>query len=134
MQSINIKFPIIDNNTKNEFLDVTNVSKDAVLSNLLFFLLTEKGQRYYNSDFGSDLIRYIFEPSDDITVNQIKDNLNETIKKYIPNIKIDDIEFEWYDDNNNFIENDGSTQLNLKIGYSYDDGIFKDRGVIELSF
>lgn len=132
-RSINIKFPISDDNIKNEFLDMTNVSKNAILSNLLFFLLTEKGQRYYDPDFGGDLVRYIFEPSDDITVNQIKDNLNETVKNYIPNITIDNIEFDWYDENNKRVD-DGSTQLNLRIGYGYNDGLFKEKGVIELTF
>ena len=55
-------------------------------SDLLHLLLTNKGERLYLPDFGSDLRKYIFEPNDDITHGKIKDSLNETIKTYIPNL------------------------------------------------
>ena len=79
---ININFPFKDSD-KGFYLDITETSKEAIRSDLLHILLTNKGERLYLPDFGSDLRKFIFEPNDKLTHNDIKDNLNETIKKYI---------------------------------------------------
>ena len=134
MKGINIKFPVSDDTTTNAFLKLNNVTKEAFSSNLLLLLLTEKGERYYMPNFGTNLLKYVFEPSDNITVDEIMDELNETVSEYIPNLKIDDVNFNWVKGNGSTIEMDGTARLNLKIGFVYSEDAFSERGEIELDF
>ncbi len=84
---INIDFPFKDSD-KGFYLNINQTDRDAIRADLLHLLLTNKGERLYLPDFGSDLKRYIFEPNDSITHSEIRDNLNETISKYIPNLVV----------------------------------------------
>lgn len=86
--SINIRFPIVDDTIKNRYLMMNNLSKDSISSNLMLLLLTEKGSRYYMPDYGSYLIKYIFESFDDLTIDDIEIDLVETINKYMPEITL----------------------------------------------
>ena len=87
---INIDFPFRDGDN-GFYFQMNKTDKDAIRADLLHLLLTNKGERLYLPDFGSDLKKYIFEPNDSITHEQIRDNLNDTIKLYIPNLIINDI-------------------------------------------
>lgn len=133
MKAINIKFPINDDTISNRFLSLNKRTKESISSNLLLLFLTEKGERYYMPDYGTNLLRYIFEPSDEVTVQEIKDELNEVVTKYIPNISITDVSFNWVEDNE-ILESGGSNELNLKIQFIYTDNFFTETGEIELSF
>lgn len=93
---ININYPF-RNSPDGFFLDLTSTDESAVKSDLLHLLLTNKGQRLYKPDFGTDLLKYIFEQSDEQTFSNIKTNIKETVKKYIPNLVVDDIKVEWID-------------------------------------
>ena len=87
---INIDFPFKDS-PEGFYFNLNATDADAIRADLLHLLLTNKGERLYLPDFGSDLKKYIFEPNDDVTHEQIKDNLNQTIKRYMPNLIINDI-------------------------------------------
>ena len=72
---------------------------DIILkSRLLHVIFTPKGQRLRNPDFGTDLIKYIHEPSDDITFERLKNDITEQVYKYVPNISFKDISI--YNDDN----------------------------------
>jgi len=76
-------------------------------------------------DFGSDLKKFIFEPNDGITHIDIKNNINETIKKYIPNLIIDSIEFK----------NDDIEELIIvEVKYTVTEGAFTSSDVVEITF
>jgi len=51
-------------------------------------LLTRKGQRLYNPDFGTDLLKFIFEPNDTITLDELRDEVKASVKKYLPQLSI----------------------------------------------
>jgi phage baseplate assembly protein W len=133
MKAINIKFPISDDKRTNRFLDLNRRTKEAISSNLLLLLLTEKGERYYMPDFGTNLLKYIFEPSDNVTVDDIKVELNEVVTKYLPKIFINNVDFDWME-GGQALEMGGSNELNLKINFTYSDDFFSEEGEIELSF
>lgn len=42
-------------------------------------------------DFGTDLYKYIFEPNDGITQADIALDIKTTVKKFIPNLTINDV-------------------------------------------
>lgn len=121
---INIDFPFKDSG-KGFYLNLNQTDRDAIRADLLHLLLTNKGERLYLPDFGSDLKKYIFEPNDNITHAEIRDNLNETISKYIPNLIVNSIEFK----------NDEIEELIIvELTYTVSEGTFTSTDTVTLTF
>ena len=97
-RSINIKYPFSDS-AKGYFLSLNEIDADAIKSDLMHLLLTRKGQRLYMPNFGTDILKYIFEPNDRLTLGAIKDEISITVKKYLPNLIINDISVTQSEDN-----------------------------------
>jgi len=87
---ININYPFKDSH-KGFFLDLNSDPNAAIKADLMHLILTRKGQRLYKPDFGTDLLRYIFEPEDGLTLSSIRDEINTEVKKYLPNLKINNL-------------------------------------------
>jgi hypothetical protein len=121
---INIDFPFVDSK-EGFYFNLTQTDQAAIRADLLHLLLTNKGERLYMPEFGSDLKKYIFEPNDSITHSEIKDNLNETIKRYLPNLVIDSIEFK---------NNDIEELIIVEVRYTVIEGTFTSSDVIEVTF
>ena len=121
---INIDFPFKDS-PEGFYFNLNATDADAVRADLLHLLLTNKGERLYMPDFGSDLKKYIFEPNDGVTHSEIKDNLNGTIKRYMPNLTIDDIKFR----------NDSIEELIIvELTYTVTEGTFNSTDIVTLTF
>ena len=72
---------------------VTNdlvVSKDAsaIKQAIVNLLLTNKGERPFNYNYGSDIRSYLFEPLDFGTAQQIQSNIEYSISNWEPRIDI----------------------------------------------
>ena len=84
---------------------VTNdvvVSKDAsaIKQAIVNLLLTNKGERPFNPDYGSDIRSYLFEPLDFATAGQIDLSIRNTITEFEPRIDVISLEtFPNYDSN-----------------------------------
>lgn len=126
MKGINIRFPIRDDNDKNNFIQSNQISKDAFSSNLLLLLLTERGERYYMSDYGTNLLKYVFEPNDNLTHKDVETDIKNTVSKYMPNLIINKVNF-------NKSEND-ENQLNVNINFTYTEDSFSENGELDLNF
>ncbi len=88
----NIKFPFTNNNNNDgSFIDLNNTLDDEVLSNMLHVILTPKNTRIRMPDFGTDLIKFIFEMNDQSSWVSIKNEIYDTVQKYVPNVTINDI-------------------------------------------
>lgn len=87
---ININYPFKDS-TKGFFLDLTEQDNQAIKADLLHLILTRRGQRLYNPDFGTDLLRFIFEPNDALTEEGIKDEIRTVVKRFLPKLNLDEI-------------------------------------------
>ena len=121
---INIDFPFKD--SRNGFyFKLNQTDRDAIKADLLHLLLTNKGERLYLPDFGSDLQKYIFEPNDSITHEEMRDSLNDSISLYIPNLIVNSIEFK-----NNPIEE----SIIVELSYSVTDGTFSSTDTLTLTF
>lgn len=88
---INIQFPFKDGNL-GQFINLNNEDNSAIKSDLMHLILTRKGERLYMPDFGTDLLKYIFEMNDETTRADIKRDISETVKKYLPNLSINKVE------------------------------------------
>jgi len=121
---INIDFPFKDSK-KGFYLKLNQTDRDAIRADLLHLLLTNKGERLYLPDFGSDLKKFIFEPNDDITHEEIRENLNDTIKKYIPNLIINSIIFK---------NNDVEESIVVELTFTVTEDSFTSTDTVTLTF
>ena len=120
---INIKYPFQDS-PKGFFLDMNKVDAGAIKSDLMHLILTQRGQRLYNPNFGTNLMKYIFEPNDEITWSDVRGEINDVIKIYIPELSIFSIELLPVDE--------GGHITKLKISYTITDGVFKSDDLVEM--
>jgi phage baseplate assembly protein W len=95
---ININYPFKDSK-KGLFLDLNSDDNQAIKADLLHLILTRKGQRLYKPDFGTDLMKFIFEPEDGMTLNAIKEEIKNVVKIYLPSLNLDEILIEESEEN-----------------------------------
>ena len=91
-QYYGIKYPFTINNLDGFFLDLNEEIKDKVASEILHVILTPKRSRIRQPEFGTDLIKYVFEPNDDMTWDGVKSEASEAVLKYVANVRLDDMD------------------------------------------
>jgi phage baseplate assembly protein W len=112
---ININYPF-KNSKQGFFLDLNSEDNPAIKADLMHLILTRKGQRLYNPDFGTDLLRFIFEPSDGLTLSKIKEEITTVVKKYLPKLQINEIIVEQ--------SNESEYAAVVRIEYTITDDVF----------
>jgi len=122
---INIKFPFFDS-PKGYFLDMTKTNKKAIKSNLMHRVLTNKGERLYLPDFGTNLRKYLFEPNASNVSLDIKNEIQTTIDKYIPNLQIDTLEVT-QSENSEYA-------FVVRLEYTVTNATFEENDFIQLEF
>lgn len=132
MATLNIKFPLTDDPSMNTYFKMSNVTKDALSSDLILLLLTQRGERYYEPDYGTNLLKFIFEPNDSLTSSDVEQEIKRTVSLYIPTLKIEKVTF------NRLVDDEGNpipeTQLNVNIKFTYGEDAFSDSGELDLNF
>lgn len=132
MKSFNIKFPLYDDKIKNGYVETNTVTKDGLSSNLLLLLVTKKGERLYQPDYGTNLIKYLFEPSDSITEQDIESEIKETVKLYMPELTITGLKFfTGHDDQGNKI---GDNEISVVVDFTYNEDTYSDVGQLSITF
>jgi len=95
---INIAFPFQDS-ADGYLFNLTQTTNDAIKADLMHLILTKKGERYYNGNFGTDLLRFIFEPNDGITHSDIEEEIKDVVSRYMPRLTITKVLIEDSTDN-----------------------------------
>jgi phage baseplate assembly protein W len=72
----------------------TYSTKDQIKSNLINLLLTNKGERIMNPQFGSDLGKVLFEGITDNTKEIIRRLINTNVSLFVPEVQLDEILIE----------------------------------------
>jgi phage baseplate assembly protein W len=67
------------------------LTKDAIKNNLINFFLTNPGERPLNPTFGGGLRAFIFEQITTDNLNFLREDINDKISTYFPNININDL-------------------------------------------
>ena len=93
-QYYGIKYPFFSDNLEELYIDLNESHNDDVKSQVLHVLFTPKGQRLRNPDFGTDLVKYIFQQNNEMTEEELKASLANDISKYVKGVKFEDISFE----------------------------------------
>lgn len=88
-----INFPFRDS-FDGKYFDLSNYSEEEIRSNLIHLLLTKKGSRYYLPDFGTRLFEFIFNPLDGPTYSDIESEIRESVKEYLPNVTLTNIQIK----------------------------------------
>jgi phage baseplate assembly protein W len=112
---ININYPFKDSG-KGFFLDLNDEDSQAIKADLLHLILTRRGQRLYKPDFGTDLLKFIFEPEDGLTMVGIKEEIYNVVKTYLPQLQIDELSIVESD------EDEYAAVVTIK--YSITDAVF----------
>lgn len=85
---------------KNGAFSLSYTTEEQSISNLKNLLLTRKGERTFQPNFGSSLHSLLFEPIVDGLSIAVDESLREDIGFWLPYIVIDDIETEFDSDRN----------------------------------
>ena len=90
-QRYGIKYPFTLENDDELYMDLNMTREESLKSRLLHVIFTPKGQRLRNPDFGTDLIKYIHEPSDETTFERLRTDITQQVYKYVPDVVFKDI-------------------------------------------
>ena len=121
---ININYPFKDSH-KGFFVDLTSDDRAAIKADLMHLILTRKGQRLYLPDFGTDLLRFIFEPNDSMTLTGIEEEIKTVVKRYLQNITLKDFRVEQ--------SSESEYAAVVKIDYTITDGSFVESDFITIN-
>jgi len=102
--SIGVAFPLDEEN----IFKGTRTIRDQLKSNLLNLLLTEKGERVMEPNFGVGLKKLLFE--NDINTNSLRKVIHTQIQRYTPQISLRDVRVETDVDNH---------ILYIQLNYTY---------------
>jgi hypothetical protein len=91
-QYFGIKYPFRRDDFQHFYVDVNNNTAEKVRSQLMHIVFTPKGQRLRNPEFGTDLIKYIFDQSDGTTWEAVKTEVTESVNRWATNIKLNNIQ------------------------------------------
>ena len=98
--AIGISLPIQITNTA---FEQTFQTSEQVKSNIKNLLLTKKGERILQPEFGSGLQALLFEPNFDDFEGRIEDTINESLEQWLPYVTAEEIDIDASDtlrDNN----------------------------------
>jgi phage baseplate assembly protein W len=109
-RTISITFPFKDDTVSGKLLKMNTTSLDDIRSSLYFFVTTNKGERWYDPDFGTKLKEFLFEKNDAIVASEIKASLKKDIEKYFKNLLIEDITID---------QTENTNGLSLNIDFLY---------------
>ena len=83
--------------------DIISVKNDtAIARSIRNLVLTTPGERFFNEDLGSRVSEILFDNLDEISASAIRDEIEETIIKYEPRVKLDNVQVKPNYDNNEF--------------------------------
>lgn len=125
-QYFGIKYPFTSEGFQNFYVDANSNLKEKTRSQLMHIIFTPKGQRIRNPEFGTDLIKFIFEPNDNITWESVKNEVSESVRRWTENIIINDIQV---------VKNEeDESEIFVKLDYSVSEGnkITNDSVVVQV--
>lgn len=113
-QQFGIKYPFTSEGFEHYYVDTNSTLKDKVRSQLMHIVFTPKGQRLRLPQFGTDLIKFIFEPNESITWEAVKEEVTDSVKMWASNIIVNDIQV---------VKNEeDESEIYVRLDYSVSDG------------
>ena len=83
--------------------DIIGVKNDtAIARSIRNLVLTTPGERFFNPDLGSSVNEVLFDVLDDISGSAIRDEIEQTIIRFEPRVKLEDVKVKGDFDNHQF--------------------------------
>ena len=83
--------------------DIIGVKNDtAIARSIRNLVLTTPGERFFNEDLGSGVSEVLFDVLDDISGAVIRDEIEQTIIRFEPRVKLTDVKVKPDYENNEF--------------------------------
>ena len=82
---------------------VTSVNEESVISSIKNLLLTNKYERLFQPNLGSNIKHLLFEPITSQTQNMLISQVKETIENYVPRATLIDVTATAYEDRNAYV-------------------------------
>ena len=79
---------------------ITYTTKEAIKNNLINYFLTNKNERYLNPTFGGNLRAFIFEQITSGNLDYLKEDIQNQIGLYFPNVIVASLNINSYPDVN----------------------------------
>lgn len=113
-QFFNIKYPFRNEGIQHFYLDANETVMDKARSTLMHIVFTPKGQRIRLPEYGTDLIKHIFDQNDGVTWEAVKAEVAESVNRWAPYITIKDI---------NVVKNENDdSQIFVRLDYNVKEG------------
>ena len=87
-------FPLTYVGGSDGFFPRASSVKQQAASNLKNLLLTQKGERVGQPDFGCGLLQVLFEPMSDDLLDSVRSEIEESISFWLPHVTINNIQVE----------------------------------------
>lgn len=113
-QYFDIKYPFTSEGFQNFYVDANASLKEKVRSQVMHIVFTPKGQRIRLPQFGTDLIKYIFEPNEQITWEAVKNEISDSVRIWAPNVILNNIQVVKNDEN--------EAEIYVRLDYSVSNG------------
>jgi phage baseplate assembly protein W len=113
-QYFGIKYPFKNEGFQHFYIDANDTLKDKARSTLMHIVFTPKGQRIRLPEFGTDLIKHIFEQNDSTTWEAVKNEVAESVTRWAPNIVLNNISVVKNEEN--------ESQIFVRLDYSVKEG------------
>ena len=104
-----ITLPVKRGNTG--FFEQAFTSYDQAKSNLKNLLLTKKGERIMQPEFGTGLHSLLFEQADDQLEQKLEETINDAVSFWLPYITIESVDIEMTNDMKDM------NRANMKVGF-----------------
>lgn len=124
IQFYGIKYPFSEESDRLTFFDLNETEDEGVKSMLLHIIFTPKGQRLRKPEFGTDLMKFIFDPNDEENWDSVKEEIRRQVSLYLPQVIFNDI---------NIIreESEDANGLLVEVDYSFaSNGVNKQNKVL----
>jgi uncharacterized protein len=112
-QYFGLKYPFTNNCIEKYELDLNKSQTERVTSELLHLLFTPKGQRLRKPNYGTDLIKFIFEPNDGSTWQGVKNEIQDSVQTWIRGVVLNDIQV---------VASEDGLSIYVRIDYSVTEG------------
>ena len=113
-QYYGIKYPFLRDDFQKFYVDVNSSIKDKARSQLMHIVFTPKGQRLRLPEFGTNLIKHIFEQNDDTAWDSIKTEVIDSVTRWSNNIILNNI---------SVVKNeDDESEIYVRLDYSVTEG------------
>lgn len=110
MKPIGLKIPLIKG--KNGYFEQTFDSKERLLTNLKLLLLTIRGERPFEPDYGTNLYKILFDNIEDGVEIIIEQDIRDAVSLWFKEIQIETIEIDIQKDINSIFISLSVTDLN----------------------